>query len=50
VLDKEGNALISKYYNAPELTDENKRAFETKLHKKASKLAKPTAFESKKAS
>ena len=46
VLDKEGNALIAKYYNSPEMTDLNKRAFEARLHK-ASKSSQTSSYESK---
>ena len=45
VLDKEGNALIAKYYNSPDLSDKNMRDFETRLFK-ASKASKSSSFES----
>lgn len=46
VLDKEGHAIISKYYNAPELSVAEKREFEKDLYKKSKKFSDSSAYHS----
>ena len=44
VLDKEGGVLISKYYNAPDLTHAKMEEFNQRLHKKKSRFTDSSMY------
>jgi len=46
VLDKEGHAIISKYYNVPDMSVTEKRDFEKDIYKKSRKFNDSSAYHS----